>query len=206
MRATLPLRPVPRTPACPGFGVSGDRKRACFDRSCRGGAVSSERRLLGFPRRWGPTGVDGGTHRGQTLRRGFERVQMSVGGGRIGLDALTVRGWAPSIERVQLSLPGRQVLERLIGAGGLLPFERVQMDCGSGAPGPSEPDPPLGSFERVRTTPAFAFCVARGRSAHRGSHHQSHRGLVAARLPAPANEYRLPHTAHHRRASMPPLK
>jgi hypothetical protein len=161
MRATLPLRPVPRTPACPGFGVSGYRKRACFDRSCRGGAVSSERRLLGFPRGWGPAGADGGTHRGRTLRRGFERVQMS--------------------------LPGRQVLAGLIGAGGLLSFERVQMDCGFGASGPSEPYPP-GSFERVQTTPVFALCVARGRSAHRGSHQQSHRARVAARFPAPANE------------------
>ena len=61
MRAALPLRRTPRTPACPGFGVSGDRKRACFDRSCCWGGVSAEWRLLALSRGWDPEGVDLGS-------------------------------------------------------------------------------------------------------------------------------------------------
>jgi hypothetical protein len=155
MRVTLPLRPVPRTPACPGFCVSGGCKSACFDRSCGRRAVSPEWRFPALPRGWGPAEVDGATHRGRTPGRGFERVQMSVAGGQIGLEALT-------------------------GRGGPLPFERVQMDCGPGALGLSEPCP-FGSFERVQMTPAFALCVARGPSAHRDSHRLIIGHSVAAR-------------------------
>ena len=181
MRVTLPLRIAPRTPACPGFCVFGDRKSACFDRSCWWRAVSAEPRLPALPRGSDPVGVDGATHRGRTPGRGFERVQMDVPGRQISRDALTGMGWA-------------------------LPIERVQMDCGSGVPGPWEPCP-LGSFERVQMTSAFALWEAREPLAHCGSHRQSHAALGShSAFSAPATEYRLPHTAHHRRAPMPPLK
>jgi hypothetical protein len=135
MRVTLPLRLALRTPACPGFGVSRDRKRAWFDRSCCRRAVSAERRLPDLSHGWDPAGVVGATHRERTPGRGFERVQMSVSGGPICAEALTGMGWPLSIER-------------------------VQMDWGSRVPGSWEPCP-LGSFERVQMTPSFALCIAR---------------------------------------------
>ncbi len=140
MRVTLPLCPVLRTPACPGFGVSGDRKRACFDGSCCWGAVSPEWWLAKLPRGWDWAGVDGATRRERQRGRGFERVQMGVAGGQI-LEGVTGRRWSA------------------------LPIERVQMDCGSGALGSWGPGP-LGSFERVQMTPVFSLCVSRGPSAH----------------------------------------
>jgi hypothetical protein len=160
MRATLPLRSAPlRTPACPGFGVSGDRKRACFDRSCCQGAISAKRRLLGLPWGWDLADADGATHRERTPGWSFERVQMTVAGGRI-LEALAARR--------------RQ-----------LPIERVQMGCGSEALRPWEPCP-LGSFERVQIMPVVAVYGVRELSEHRGSHRQSQRHSGAAwpsRLP-----------------------
>jgi hypothetical protein len=180
MRVTLPLRRTPRTPACPGFGVSGDRKRACFDRSCCWGGVSAEWRLLAVSLGWDPEGVDRGTHRRQMRARGFERVQMSVGGGRI--------------------------LEPLTGSGRPLSIERVQMACGSGAVGRREPCP-FGSFERVQLTSAFCSRVALGSSVRGGSHRQSGRVLSSdSAFAASVNESRLGHTVHHRRVPMPPLK
>jgi hypothetical protein len=154
VRGTLPLRPeLLRTPACPGFGVSGDRKRACFDRSCCWRAISPKRGLLSLPRGWDLGDVDGATHRERTLRWSFERVQMNVVGGRI-LEALAVRRRP-------------------------LPIERVQMGCGSEALRPWEPYP-LGSFERVQMAPAFAVYGVRELSAHRDSHGHSQRHSVAA--------------------------
>jgi hypothetical protein len=134
MRATLPLRSAPRTPACPGFGVSGDRKRACFDRSSCWGAVSAERGVRDLSREWGPVGVDDVRHREPTRGRGFERVQMRVGG---------VPLWAEA--------PG--------GMGRPLSIERVQMGWGSGATGSWERCP-VSSFERVQMTSAFGLCAA----------------------------------------------
>ena len=58
MRITLLCTESLRTPACPGFGVSGDRKISCFDRFGRQRQVERELRL------WGEE------------REGFERVQM----------------------------------------------------------------------------------------------------------------------------------
>src|SRR5580692_4464467 len=58
MRITLLCTESLRTPACPGFGVSGDRKISCFDRFGRQRQVERELRL------WGD------------VREGFERVQM----------------------------------------------------------------------------------------------------------------------------------
>jgi hypothetical protein len=155
MRATLPLRPALRTPACPGFGVFGDRKRACFDRSCCRRAISPKRRLLALPRGWDLADMDGATHRERALGRSFERVQMDV--------------------------PGVQILETLAAVRRRpLPIERVQMGCGSEAPRPWETCP-LGSFERVQMAPAFAVYGARELSAHRSSHRQSLRHSVATR-------------------------
>jgi hypothetical protein len=135
MRVTLPLRLALRTPACPGFGVSGDRKRACFDRYCGLGVVSAERCLPDLSRGWDLVGVDGATHREGMAGRGFERVQMSGAGGPVCAEAVA-------------------------GMGGPLSIERVQMGWGSGVRGPWEPCP-LGSFERVQMPAALALCVAR---------------------------------------------
>ena len=135
MRVTLPLRLALRTPACPGFCVSGDRKRACFDRYCCLGAVSAEQGLPDLSQGWDLVGVDGATHRERMPGRGFERVQMGVAAGRIWAEALT-------------------------GTGSPLSIERVQMDWGSGVSGSREPCP-LGSFERVQMAPAVALCAAR---------------------------------------------
>lgn len=167
MRVTLPLRLAPRTPACPGFCVFGHRKSACFDRSCCGGAISPEPCLPGLPHGWDREDTDGATHREPAPGRGFERVQMSV--------------------------PGRQISEAFNGRRrGSLSFERVQMDRESGALGPWEPCS-LGSFERVQIAPAFALGVARVPAVHRGSRRQSHRTPDShSAFLAPANERRFP--------------
>jgi hypothetical protein len=150
VRATLPLRPALRTPACPGFGVSGDRKIACFDRSCRRGGISPEWRLPVLPGGWDRTQADDAARRERTLGRGFERVQMGVVGG--------------------------QILDALHGRGSALPIERVQMDWESMGSGAGEPCP-LGSFERVQMAPVLALCVAREPSTPRGSHRLIRRAL-----------------------------
>ena len=61
MRITLLCTESLRTPACPGFGVSGDRKISCFDRFGRQRQVERELRLPG------------------DVWEGFERVQMEPG-------------------------------------------------------------------------------------------------------------------------------
>jgi hypothetical protein len=166
MRLTLPLRLVPRTPACPGFCVFGHRKSACFDRSCCRGAISPEPRLPALPHGWDRGDTDGTTHRERAPGRGFERVQMSV--------------------------PGRQISEAFNGRPGSLSFERVQMDWGSGVLSPWQPCP-LGSFERVQIAPAFALRVARAPAVHRGSRRQSHRAPASqSAFSAPANERHFP--------------
>jgi hypothetical protein len=66
MRIALLCTESLRTPACPGFGVSGDRKISCFDRFGRQRQVARELRL------WGD------------VREGFERVQMRRGLGSRG--------------------------------------------------------------------------------------------------------------------------
>jgi hypothetical protein len=166
VRVTLPLRRTPRTPACPGFGVSGDRKRACFDGSGCSRGVSPLRGLTGLPGRWGPRDADDAGHRDRTQMHGFERVQMRVAGGKV-LEALTGTGWP-------------------------LPIERVQMGCAGGTFGCWEPCP-LGSFERVQMTSAWAPCPACGTLAHRGSDRQSQRTLGSrSASSAPVNEFRFP--------------
>jgi len=163
MRVTLPLRLVPRTPACPGFCIFGHRKSACFDRSCCWGAISPERRLPVLPGGWDLVDTDGASRRERAAECGFERVQMSV--------------------------PGEQVSEALSGSG-RLPIERVQMGCGPGSPDTWEPYP-LGSFERVQMTPVFALDAAGEHSAGGGSRLQSHGALGnPSAFSAPAHEGR----------------
>ena len=130
MRGTLPSRPVLRTPACPGFRVSGVRKSACFDRYCCNGAISRERLLAGLPCGWVRADADGATRGERSRERGFERVQMR--------------------------LPGKLISEDAHGGGESLPIERVQMDWGSGVAGRWEPCR-LSAFERVQMTPAVAL-------------------------------------------------
>ena len=111
MRITLLCTESLRTPACPGFGVSGDRKISCFDRFGRQREVGRE---LGL---WGE-------------RVGaFERVQMrGVAGDRGGREAY----FGGLIERVQMGMGGA-------GLGGIArvggSFERVQMRIGGASPG-----------------------------------------------------------------------
>ena len=162
MRVTLPLRLVPRTPACPGFCIFGHRKSACFDRSCCWGGISPEWRLPVLPDGWGPADRDGATRRERAAERGFERVQMSMAGERVS------------------ETPNR--------SGGGPPIERVQMGCAAGSLDTWEPYQ-LGSFERVQMTAAFALHVAREPSAHRGSRRHSHGALGhPLAFSAPANE------------------
>ena len=110
--------PVPRTPACPGFGVFGDRKSSCFDRS------GSLRRVGG---EWGVMGRSGdgalkwlcAADRDAGATSGsFERVQM----GGLKVSETRTSGGRPEegscpngagranglglFERVQMSLPG----------------------------------------------------------------------------------------------------
>ena len=183
MRASLPLRPaLLRTPACPGFGVSGDRKRACFDRSCCWGAISPQRGLLALSCGWGFVDMDGAAHREPALGRLFERVQMGVAGVVQILEALAAVRRRP------------------------LPIERVQMDCGLEEARPWQPYP-LGSFERVQMAPAFAVFGGGERPGHRGLDRQGQRRSVAA---WPSRLLRLNSVSPTQiitwRASMPPLK
>jgi hypothetical protein len=108
MRITLLCTESLRTPACPGFGVSGGRRISSFDRFGRQREVGRE---LGL---WGE-------------RLGaFERVQM------LAMAKDRGRRW-PSfgglIERVQMGIggAGSRGIARVGGS-----FERVQMGCESG--------------------------------------------------------------------------
>ena len=94
MRVALLCTESLRTPACPGFGVSGDRKISCFDRFGRQRGIGRE---LGL---WGE-------------RRGaFERVQMrGVTGDRGGRGAR----FGGLIERVQIGMGGAGPARRCSG-------------------------------------------------------------------------------------------
>ena len=83
MRIALLCTESLRTPACPGFGVSGDRKISCFDRFGRQRQVARE---LGL---------------GGDAREGFERVQMHWGAGSLGGHVSCSGGL---FERVQMEL------------------------------------------------------------------------------------------------------
>jgi len=135
MRVTLLCTESLRTPACPGFGVSGDRKISCFDRFGRQREVGRE---LGL---WGE-------------RLGaFERVQMrGVAGDRGGREGC----FGGVIERVQMGMGGVHVRDSAwVGSatpGGIVrvggSFERVQMSIGGANSGDSTWA--AGSFERVQ--------------------------------------------------------
>ena len=124
MRVTLLCTESLRTPACPGFGVSGDRKISCFDRFGRQREVGRELGLLG--ERVGP----------------FERVQMRGAAGDRGGRGARFGGL---VERVQMGMGGA-------GLGGMArvdgSFERVQMRICGASPGGMTGA--AGAFERVR--------------------------------------------------------
>jgi len=148
----VPPYPVslPRTPACPGFGVFGDRKSSCFDRSGWLGSVRGESGLMGRSgdavlKRLCPVDRDAGGGSGS-----FERVQIG------GMRASEIRmpgdrpendsgsgdeGWLSGLglfERVQMKrMPGGSPAHGgSFGAAAAAPFERVQMslpvDSGDG--------------------------------------------------------------------------
>ena len=164
MRITLLCTESLRTPACPGFGVSGDRKISCFDRFGRQRRVERELRLRG------------------DVREGFERVQMEPRFRIQGFDArvadwflraplsggsaLRVTRPAASIECVRVSeeshgpagreCPLAKAFEAAPAVGdpvrALLvgPFERVQMRDGPEV----ATAPSAAPFERVQMTGA----------------------------------------------------
>jgi hypothetical protein len=153
MRVTLLSTELLRTPACPGFGVSGDRKMSCFDRFGRQREVGRELWLWGYRRgvfervQMGARLEDRGSC-GCLLAGSFERVQTVMGraipgaAGAAGLKA----GW---FERVQM---GAQLSERTTDSTATEgPFERVQLE---GEPGRREMGglPEAGLFERVQMT------------------------------------------------------
>jgi hypothetical protein len=126
MRITLLCTETLRTPACPGFGVSGDRKMSCFDRFGRQRGIG--RKLGGWGERLGV----------------FERVQMrAVAGDRGGRGAC----FGGSIERVQMGMGGVG-LRGIARAGGA--FERVQMRIGGANSGDSAGA--AGSFEQAQAS------------------------------------------------------
>ena len=173
MRVTL-LPPASRTPACPGFGVFGDRKKSCFDRTWPEWGISGEVGVRGFSDGCGRVVAEGGGHRGWMMGWGFERVQMEwqtlplgdrVGGCLLGLRSFGL-GWmsadAASFERVQMGLAGGRICARTgcRAGGGLsadLRVERVQMGCGPGVRGLWKPGLLMSSFERVQMAAAPAL-------------------------------------------------
>ena len=132
-----------RTPACPGFGVFGDRKSSCFDRSGGLGSDKGESGLIGHSgdaasKRLYPVDRNAGAGSGS-----FERVQM----GRPTVSEIRISGDRPKdgscpgdgdagwpsepglFERVQMrKVTGESpMLGRSVGAAAAAPFERVQM-------------------------------------------------------------------------------
>ena len=156
-----------RTPACPGFGVFGDRKSSCFDRSGRLGAVKGESGLMGrsgdaASKRLYPVDRDAGAGSGS-----FERVQMGgpkvdhvrMSGGRPEGGLCPVgAGWLGGLKVGEMRTSGGRpedgscpnCVERVNGLG---LFERVQMRMVAGegpAPGGSFGAAAAAPFERVQ--------------------------------------------------------
>ena len=137
-----------RTPACPGFGVFGDRKSSCFDRSGWLGRVAGKWGVIG---RSGDAGLerlysanrDAGAGSGS-----FERVQMGalgrvreirlsdglLGDGSYRSDKGSLSGLG-SFERVQIGTAAGEnpALGGSFGAAAAAPFERVQMSLLGGS-------------------------------------------------------------------------
>ena len=170
MRITLLATELLRTPACPGFGVSGDHKMSCFDRFARRHQVGRE---SGF---WGDRGeefervqigavlVGLGAHQRHGVRS-FERVQKRDGSARWRRD---IPARTSLFERVQIGTVCRMPRAVALGTESLLrdradgrtggkitdpaagsSFERVQIDLQSG-PAIAGPTRAAGSFERVQ--------------------------------------------------------
>jgi hypothetical protein len=174
MRITLLCTDSLRTPACPGFGVSGDRKISCFDRFGRQRDIGRELGLRGgvaaaFERV--QTGAGLGDRGGREAYFGgaIERVQM-VGAGarpgsRAGVGSASRGGIAPegdSFERVQI---GRESVLRLAGAARPVgAFARAQVSWGLGRP-TARRHSSSPSFERVQTGLGFAVWRGGGRTA-----------------------------------------
>jgi hypothetical protein len=125
MRITLLCTESLRTPACPGFGVSGDRKISCFDRFGRQREVGRElglwgERLGAFERVQMPPVAGDRGGRGAYFGGVIERVQMGMGhagprgGARVG----------GSFESAQVRIGGANSGGSAWAAGS---FERVQM-------------------------------------------------------------------------------
>ena len=137
-----------RTPACPGFGVFGDRKSSCFDRSGGLWSVKGESGLMGrsgdaASKRPYPVDRDPGAGIGS-----FERVQigglkvgeMRTSGGRPE-DGSCPNGAGPAnglglFERVQMRMAAGEIPAApggSFGAAAAAPFERVQMSLPGGS-------------------------------------------------------------------------
>jgi hypothetical protein len=161
MRIALLCTESLRTPACPGFGVSGDRKISCFDRFGRQRQVARELRLWGdvregFERVQMRRGA--GSHEGHVPCSGglFERVQMGMGFG-IQAFAAGVAGWflrgqlsrrsALGVTRAAASIESHGPVGR--GWPSAKAFERAQAARESGVRDPLRA-PLIGPFERVQ--------------------------------------------------------
>jgi hypothetical protein len=133
MRIALLCTESQRTPACPGFGVSGDRKISCFDRFGPQREVGRElglrgERLAAFERVQMPAVAGDRVGRGPYFGGLIGRVQMGLGGANPGGIARA----GGSFERVQMGCESvlRLTYAAEVGGG----FERVQMPWGLGRP------------------------------------------------------------------------
>ena len=162
-----------RTPACPGFSVSGDRKNWCFDRYDSNGAVALKGSLSSLLREEVSHSPDLPQSLATSMTPSFERVQIAstAQGGkedawplrvptlsassvqRALFDSLSSRlgAAAESFERVQMSprsLPDRSSMHSKTPPS--TPFEHVQIRRRSLHCGPPRARS-QGIFERVQT-------------------------------------------------------
>jgi hypothetical protein len=141
VRLTLPLCPAPRTPARPGFGVSGYSKSACFDQSPLKRPISFRCTPDAVPQECPSAERDALIHRLRSPRHPFERVQTSP-------QELRDDRSAP----VQVRRPSIQSARKAYGRTPVSPsVERVQMHVRGEM---LRPLPyPLTPFECVQTSP-----------------------------------------------------
>jgi hypothetical protein len=203
VRATPFLFPSLRTPARPGFGVSGYGKSACFDRSLIQQRVSHELTSRPLPNEYVSDEANCESWEQKSKRR-FERVQ--IGPGR-------EYDCAPALFASERRTPDdcdESAVADKSGSSreGTLPksFERVQTGEAPEASGCLVPYP-IGLFERVQITSDFPLMIARKPSELRSVRrsHANSLGMGWA-FSAPARHHHLSLKAPERRTPMPSQK